>query len=230
MQRVDPATEPTVTLPLPASPLSGRRTGRRLPAWSFAQVIAPIAVPAVPHRQRPTPDGRVSTNAGYATTEASGRDRRSSYTAAGAPVRKKVLGTTNKRRVSFLRSGVSPGSFSRHHGQACWNGEGLLAQRRNAVNDPEQRKQRPRGSVVGDDQVIAFTPFIGIADVGSREATLTVGDLQTGDAVAGLDPRIADNEWLDKLEDRAERGVIGSTSAMRVDIETHPGDRPTPSR
>lgn len=162
--------------------------------------------------------------------EAIDRDRWASYAAAGAPVGKKVLSTTNKRRASFLGSGVSPGSFSRHHRQACWNGEGLLAQRRNAVYDPEQRKQRPRGSVVGDDQVIAFTPFIGIADVGSREATITVGDLQTGDAVVWLDLRIANNEWLDKLEDRAERGVIGSTSAMRVDIVTHPGDRPTPSR
>ncbi len=173
---------------------------------------------------------RVSLYAGYATAEASGRDGRASYATAGAPVGKKLLSTTNKRRVSFLRSGVSPGSFSRHHGQACWNGEGLLAQRRNAVYDPEQRKQRPCGSIVGDDQMITPTPFIGIADVGSCEATLTVGDLQTGDAVAWLDLRIAHNEWLDKIKDRAERRVIGSTSAMRVDIEAHPGDRLTRSR
>lgn len=125
---------------------------------------------------------------------------------------------------------MSSGSFSRHHGQACWNSEGLLAQRRYAVYDPEQWKQRPCRSVVGDDQMITFTPFIGIADVGSCEAILTVGDLQTGDAVAWLDLRIAHNEWLDKLKDRAERGVIGSTSAMRVDIEAHPGDRLTRSR
>lgn len=125
---------------------------------------------------------------------------------------------------------MSPGTFSRHHGKPCWNGEGLLAQRRNAVYDPEQWKQRSGGSVVGDDQMITFTPSVGFADVGSCEATLAVGDLQTGDAVAWLDLRIAHNVWLDKLKDRAERGVIGSTSAMRVDIETHSGDRLTRSR
>src|SRR4051812_40817345 len=78
--------------------------------------------------------------------------------------------------------------------------------------------------------MITCTPFIGIADVGSCEATLTVGDLQTGDAVAWLNLPIAHNEWLDKLQDGVERGVIGSTGAMRVDIEAHPGDRLTGSR
>src|SRR4051812_20896120 len=62
--------------------------------------------------------------------------------------------------------------------------------------------------------MIALTTFIGIADVGSCEATPTVGDLQTGDPLAWLHLRIAHNEWLDKLKDRAERGVI----------EAHPGD------
>jgi hypothetical protein len=150
-----------------------------------------------------------------------------SYAIVGAPVGKKLLGCTNERRVSFLRSSVSSCSFSRYDRQTGWNGKGLLAERSDAVYYPEQREKRSCRPVVGDDQMIAITPVARIADVGSGESTLTVGDLQTRDAVARQDGRIAHHEWLDKPQDRAQRGLISSTGAMRVDIEAHPGDRLT---